>query len=549
MKTLAHLGAVWLSLLLSVSQAGATDYFVNNNTGKDSNSGVSREAAFQSLEKLSNMQFQPGDKIFLAAGQTFKGELRLVNQHGTATAPISIESYAWKGATGYFTIDAKGKAIGILIQDGSYIRVKKARIIADGYITAPGETETMRVGVKLEATASKTCHHIELDSLLIEQVYFENKGFKRDAAEVKTANGSQRYGWGIRLMATKAGSEIREVDIRNSIVRELSHTGIKLTGMAKNIQWIRIHDNQLSHTGGPGIQMSEVKNIHVYRNSVDHSGSNTDSRKWSRGSGLWTWSASHVLIEHNRFTNANGPGDSAGAHIDFNCDHIVLQYNFSANNAGGFCEILGNNYNCAYRYNISVNDGHRIKGKNGAFQEGKLFWLSGYQGDKQPKQGPVNSYFYNNTMYVSPELMSKIAIEASSKGILIMNNIFYVMGGSKMVLGDQNKKDDTASKLLDGIVFKNNLWYAASSWPADAPIRDAEPKFGNPSFIRPGGMRVEDYIPVATLLIREKGLPVKLLPGDYQGLLQGLNPTVDILGHPVGDIPPIGAIAPSSNTY
>lgn len=543
---MAYAGAAMLCLILAIQQAGATDYYVNSATGKDSNSGLSAEAAFKSLEKLNSMQFQPGDNIFLAGGQTFKGELRLVNQNGSATAPITIGSYTWKGgkATDYFTIDAKGNPTGVLIQDGSYIKVKRARITADGYSTVPNESETMRVGVKLEATAGKTCHHIELDSLLIEQVYFENKGFVRDAAEVKTANGSQRYGWGIRLMATKAGSEIREVDIRNSIVRELSHTGIKLTGTAKNIQWIRIYDNQLSHTGGPGIQMSEVKNIHVYRNTVDHSGSATDGRKWGRGSGLWTWGATQVLIEHNRFTNANGPGDSAGAHIDFNCDHIVLQFNFSANNAGGFCEILGNNYNCAYRFNISVNDGHRIKGEKGAFQEGKLFWLSGYQGEKQPKKGPVNSYFYNNTMYVSPALVSKIAIEANSKGILIANNIFYVMGGSKMVLDDQKKKYEAAREPLDAVVFQNNLWYAANSWPADAPIRDAQPKFGNPLFKQAGGLQLADYIPAAVELVREKGIPVQLLPGDYQGLLQGMNPAFDILGKPIGTKPPMGAIVP-----
>ena len=31
----------------------------------------------------------------------------------------------------------------------------------------------------------------------------------------------------------------------------------------------------------------------------------------------------------------------------------------SYNNEGGFAEILGDNINCGYRYNISVNDGYR----------------------------------------------------------------------------------------------------------------------------------------------------------------------------------------------
>ena len=34
---------------------------------------------------------------------------------------------------------------------------------------------------------------------------------------------------------------------------------------------------------------------------------------------------------------------------------------------------VGNNYNCAYRNTIRVNDGYRIKGENNAFQEGKHF--------------------------------------------------------------------------------------------------------------------------------------------------------------------------------
>ena len=37
----------------------------------------------------------------------------------------------------------------------------------------------------------------------------------------------------------------------------------------------------------------------------------------------------------------------------------MFQYNYSYNNEGGFAEVLGDNINCGYRYNISVNDGYR----------------------------------------------------------------------------------------------------------------------------------------------------------------------------------------------
>eukprot|EP01031_Cornospumella_fuschlensis_P016501 gene16501-20170_t len=167
---------------------------------------------------------------------------------------------------------------------------------------------------------------------------------------------------------------------------------------------------------------------------VDGSGSTKDTRNWGRGSGLWTWGTSDVVIEKSQFLNANGPGDSAGVHIDYNCRNVIVQYNLSANNAGGFCEILGNNFNCAYRYNVSVNDGHRIKGKDGAFQDGKTFWLSGYTGGKSPRRGPTNTYFYNNTIYVGDEIVAKVAVAPTAEGVLIANNIFHFSGRSQMVL-------------------------------------------------------------------------------------------------------------------
>ena len=290
----------------------------------------------------------------------------------------------------------------------------------------------MRCGVLVKTSKEGNYEHIYLKNLDIKDIFYENKNFTRSLKETKSANGTQNYGWGIRFINNTKNTLLSDVKIESCTVTNVSHTGIKLTSRIKKygiIDFI-ISDTKVTETGGPGIQMSGVKNGHIFNNIVDKSGSTDDSRKWGRGSGLWTWGSSNILIEKNRFTNANGPGDSAGAHIDFNCKNIVLQYNFSANNAGGFCEILGNNYNCAYRYNISVNDGFRVKGENNAFQEGKIFWLSGYIG-KGKRKGPFNSYFYNNTIYVKESIQVKMALAKEAKGILIANNIFHIEGNSK----------------------------------------------------------------------------------------------------------------------
>jgi hypothetical protein len=334
---------------------------------------------------------------------------------------------------------------------------------------------------------------------------------------------------------------MQSITIENCNINSVCHTGIKLTGNQKNIRKIKLVNNKIENTGGPGIQMSEVEAIYVSKNTVSHSGCNDDSRKWGRGSGLWTWGSSNVLIEKNAFLYANGPGDSAGAHIDYNCDNIVLQYNISAYNAGGFCEILGNNYNCMYRYNISVNDGHRIKGVDGAFQEGKVFWLSGYQGNKEPK-GPVNSYFYNNTIYSDASIEAKFAIDNTCNGILIANNIFCIKGLSKDVLGDQNKRDSQNGLQIQNVFFENNLFLNETNWPKDLKIKDSAPLFGNPIFRKEGSMEIADYIPKNLSLIQNKGIAIPTLPDSGIKLLYDLKVEKDIMGHNIKRTPPIGAI-------
>ncbi|HEX7367153.1 MAG TPA: right-handed parallel beta-helix repeat-containing protein, partial [Pelobium sp.] len=336
--------------------------------------------------------------------------------------------------------------------------------------------------------------------------------------------------------------KIEDVKINNCTVVDVSHTGIKLTGKGKNISDITNKDNRIEHTGGPGIQMSEVNNVYVANNLIDHSGSNNDSRKWGRGSGLWTWSSSNVLIEKNRFLNANGPGDSAGAHIDFNCDNVVIQYNFSYKNAGGFCEILGNNYNCAYRYNVSVNDGYRVKGKEGAFQEGKTLWLSGYVGNKAPLKGPVNTYIYNNTIYCDSTIVPKIAFANNSSGILIANNIFYTINDFKVVLGDQYKPDTQTGKVAENMICENNLFSNPSAWPSGALFSDAAPIIGDPQFLNAQQLNPTGFTPQNKHLFKAKGKPIIEFPYHKIQLNFELKMSHDILGNRIIGLPSIGAI-------
>ena len=522
----------------------ANDYYVHPVLGNDFNNGLSKDMAFKTLKRVSEIDLQPGDRLFLACNQVYVGGLELVNINGTMDRPILVTSIHWYSDenTNPAVINSKGLANGILIEDSSFINVSNIEITADGHYQALGNID-MRCAILVTNNRANAMQHIVIDNITIDNIYYENYGFERGKEEVKTANGTQKYGWGIRVM-NKTTASINHVKIMNCHISNVSHTGIKLTGINKNISNVEILSNTIKKTGGPGVQMSEVEYVYVANNLVSHSGSFDDSRKWGRGSGLWTWGSSNVMIEKNKFLYANGPGDSAGAHIDFNCDNIVLQYNMSAYNAGGFCEILGNNYNCSYRYNISINDGHRKKGENGAFQEGKTFWLSGYQGNNKKRKGPVNSYFYNNTIYCDASIVSKIAIDNTSKGILIANNIFYIEGLSKVVLGDQYKPDIMSGELVENVFFKSNIFLKRDNWPKGVGISDVAPIIGDPDFLKKGGLNAKDYMPTNLKLIKNKGIKIPLLPNDTEGLLQSLNLEQDILGNKIKGTPSLGAIEP-----
>ena len=526
------------------NEIAPTVYYLNSETGDDGNMGTSTENPFKTISRINSINLKPGDQVLLAAGQVFHGSLILNNVKGNKEKPVLIASYG--ESPDMPVIDATGYSNAVLLENCSFVEIEKLKLTANGKGLLNENTGNMRCGILVHVTMEGNYRHIYLRNLYIKDIFFENIGFKRALNEVNTANGTQNYGWGIRFINNIENAVINDVQVHSCTIENVAHTGIKFTSRRSGtdnygIEDIKVYKNKVIATGGPGIQMGGVSRGHIRGNYVKGSGSSDDTRKWGRGSGLWTWGSTDIIIEKNHFINASGPADSAGAHIDFNCKNIILQYNFSANNAGGFCEILGNTHNCAYRYNISVNDGYRVKGENNAFQEGKTYWLSGFVGNK-PRSGPYNSYFYNNTIYVDKSIVSKIAVDKAASGALLMNNIFYIMGDSKLVQGDQYKPDIPGVSTIKNVVFENNLYLERYSWPKDVLIQDIKPLIGDPEFRNPGGISIQDYYPGNKSLIKDKGIEINRIPSDSIGLFIGLKVKYDILGNKIRGLPDLGAI-------
>jgi len=532
-------------LCLGLTQAFSRTYYVHSLQGIDTNSGLSAEKPLKTLERVNQLKLQAGDTILLAGGMVYPGSLSLKNVTGNPGNPVVVAGYDSEGASTLAvpSITAEGFHNGILLENCSHILISNIQISANGGGMKDGrKSSDMRCGVLITTSKPGLYKNIVLKNLVVKDVYYEDPGFKRGADEVRTANGTQNYGWGIRIINQQKGAEMDGIRIDSCLVQNVAHTGIKFTAANRSVYNVQVTNCRVYQTGGPGMQFSGVENGFVSRNDINGSGSNDDPRKWGRGSGLWTWSCKEFVIEDNSFRNAKGPGDSAGCHIDFNCSDIIVQYNVSENNAGGFCEILGNNYNCAYRYNVSINDGYRVKKKDGAFQEGKIFWLSGFVGKGQERTGPYNSYFYNNTIYVKESIEAKVAVDRAAKGVLLVNNIFCIEGPGRMVLGDQYKPEEEGAIEIENVVFKNNLFLKKENWPAGMMIQDEHPLYGDPGFARPGGKNISDYVPSNLNLVKDRGIPVEMIPGDRKGLFPGLIVERDILGNKITGSQDMGAI-------
>lgn len=444
-------------------------YYFNSIIGDNTNLGT-KEKPFKSLDFIKNINLSNGDKILLSNGSTFFNTIELINEDG-----IEISNYDSDGNSDLPIINSKGKIAAIYMENSSKIKISNVEITADGggankYLHKKLKTD-LRAGILYLVTDKKLHSGLDILSVNIRDVFYEDPGYERNESEVRTPNGTKSYGWGIRILNLSKSGNLENISIKNSQFTNISHTAIRFIGKKeKQFKNLEIFDNIVLRTGGPGMVFNSTRNLFARGNDINYSGSFDDSRKWGRGSGLWTWGTSNAVISQNKFQNANGPADSAGCHIDFNCNDVIVENNLSRNNAGGFIEILGNNYNCSYRNNISINDGHRVKGKNGAFQEGKTFWLSGYIGRGQERNGPFNSYIYGNRVYVGKDITPKIAVDKASKGIHVSNNVFYFENDPVMVLGDQYKPDKGGGTEIINVFFENNIFYK-NHWPKDVLIQ------------------------------------------------------------------------------
>jgi len=77
-----------------VAISSSISYYVDGLKGDDRNTGKAREEAWRSIERANKAEFDPGDHLLFAGGQTFTGTLIFQQENsGTQDHPIRISSF------------------------------------------------------------------------------------------------------------------------------------------------------------------------------------------------------------------------------------------------------------------------------------------------------------------------------------------------------------------------------------------------------------------------------------------------------------------------
>jgi hypothetical protein len=419
------------------------------------------------LGKVSAQTFGAGDQIYFKAGESWTGELDL-NGNGTLANPIVVDRY---GSGTKPLINGGGYESAVRLQGVSYWEVNNLELINDGGPTLSGPA-VYRAGVLVKSAFTAARSHIYLRNLTIHDIFPE----------------TGPYGHGIHVLAECSSSVdtyYDDVRIENCHISRTGRFGVwvQQTGSTladpayRYIRNVMIRSNLFENVGGSGAETGWCDGVLLEHNVVQNSGASVDPRQWARGSGYWPFKCRNVLVQFNEFRHARGEADSCGVHIDYGNRDVTIQYNLSLDNEGGFVEILGDNVNSIYRYNVSINDGARIKGVNGASQDGHLIWLSDYVGGG-PGVGATNSQIYNNTIYVRPGITNYLKIMERSTDTFIRNNIFHFDGRSVYTNAGTNTE------------FENNLWHG--NLPAGLPL-DPDAVFANPALRNAAGTNAADY--------------------------------------------------------
>ena len=488
------------------SAATGTTYYVDSQSGSDSNAGTSESKAFKTLDKVNGLNLEPGDTVLLKKGSVFEDQaLKFTKEDsGTAEAPVKISTYG-KGNRPQINTNGHGKwelnygqhldnvnhkwkgtvSSSILIEDTEYIEIDGLELTNDRNSATDTEKDKVyndayamdRTGVAGVAKDNGTVDHIVLNDLYIHDVTGNvyNKHMTNGGIYFVVAKPTNEGETGI--------ARYNDIQIRNCSLNKVNRWGI---AVGYTYQWKKVENT--------GILSDEImakygsSNVVIENNYLNHVG----------GDAITTMYLDRPLIQYNVSENAAeqinttdyaqkqprldangneigkqdvGAGRVAAGIWPWKCKNAVFQYNecfttLNASNGNGDGQPWDADYGDGTNYQYNYSHGNTAstimfcgpESVNNTFR---------YNISQNEDMGPLdpagntgNCQVYNNTFYIKEGLDTIWHRSHGNGGPVDMeNNIFYFAGNTQATVNNWNPSGNKT--------FSNNLYYNVKNHPND----------------------------------------------------------------------------------
>ena len=455
-------------------------YYVDAQLGSDSNNGTNPHEAWQSLENVNTIVFQPGDSILFKTDCEWFGHLH-PHGSGTVNKRIKIGSY---GTGSRPAIHGSGVEAVILLVNQEYWEISHLEITNKN---PEGDVQGPRRGIDIQNVnyGNDTNQVTNLDTITKLHDFYIHDMYIHDiqGEDKKDADGSAGIQFSVLIPNISEGipaehsvnqrSTFDGIRIENNELRNIDRSGIIfwtdwksrdllrhadfLYGDKTKTPWTPILNtyiarNKLFNIGGDGIAPHMTESAVIEYNFID--GYNTTSEGFNAG--MWVWNSDNALFQYNEATGGISIRDGMPWDFDQANKGTIYQYNYSYGNEGGTLLICPENegngiVDCIFRYNLSYNDLYQT-------------FTIGVGDTAQNIQVHNNVFYLDETMNTN-----HMVAQGGNNHAEIFNNIFVNYG-----TGTYTKKDKWQ--------YRHNL-YVGHNVPDYETIPDVQPLYSDPQFV------------------------------------------------------------------
>ena len=488
------------------SATTGTTYYVDSIGGKDSNDGTSESKAFKTLDKVNDLNLEPGDTVLLKKGSVFEDQaLKFTKEDsGTAEAPVKVSTYG-EGKRPQINTNGHGQwelnygnpldnqnhkwkgtvSSSILIEDAEYLEIEGLELTNDRESSTDTEKDKKyndadamdRTGVAGVAKDNGTVDHIVLNDLYIHDVTGNvyNKHMTNGGIYFIVAKPTNEGETGI--------ARYNDVQIRNCSLNKVNRWGI---AVGYTYQWgqfqtgelpdatmakygssnVVIENNYLNHVGGDAITTMYLDRPLIQYNVSENAAEQINTKDYSKN---------QPSLDANGNPNGTqgvGAGRVAAGIWPWKCKNAIFQYNecfktLNAASGNGDGQPWDADYGDGTNYQYNYSHGNTAstimfcgpESVNNTFR---------YNISQNEDMGPLdpagnsgNCQVYNNTFYIKDGLNTIWHRSHGNGGPVDMeNNIFYFAGNTQATVNNWNPNGNKT--------FSNNLFYNVSTYPDDA---------------------------------------------------------------------------------